>query len=307
MTAARNKRSPVGIILAAYGTTNQASAKETIMPFYRILKRRFPRREVRLAYTSRKIVDKLWKRGIDQPTEIDCLLDLLEEGIQKFYIQPLFITYGQELTALHERIKAFQKRYPGLEIKVGPPLLTAESLQDHVLLRALAIHQLANIDMGDTAGSHCVYVAHGGSSDAEAMYGLLEERLSYHLMETVTVTSLDRCAKDDWSWLAKGTVKGKEIEEQEDQKEQKEQKEQKGQDGQGGHNEKKRIHLFPLFFTLGYHPKKDILGPLPHSVKSRLEAMGYQVIPHPVGIGLSEYVQEAWEEFVVENIKIFLD
>lgn len=112
------------IAIVAFGTS-VPEAQKNLDDFDQMVEQSFPDYEVRWAFTSQTIVDKLrdsgqttlFDRKVPLVTIEELYSDLLEEGRTRVAVQPIHISPGQEY---YEVVTTPSK---GLDAKVGMPLL----------------------------------------------------------------------------------------------------------------------------------------------------------------------------------------
>jgi sirohydrochlorin cobaltochelatase len=111
------------VVLAAFGTSTKAEA--TYGAFERQLKEALPGYEVRWAFTSEVIREKVnarrAKEGVPERLKSlpQALADLEAEGYRRVAVQPLHVFPGEEYEEVLREVRGF----PGLRIEVGETLL----------------------------------------------------------------------------------------------------------------------------------------------------------------------------------------
>ena len=104
------------IVLVAFGTSN-AEARKVFDHIDTAAKRRYPKHDIRWAYTSQFILRKLKKRGVDVRSLEEVVNDLRTSGHTSAVFQSLHVAPGQE----YEEIRKVDTS--GLRIAVGGALL----------------------------------------------------------------------------------------------------------------------------------------------------------------------------------------
>ncbi len=119
----RTLKDKPAIVIAAFGTSTRAQV--TFDAFEKQLRKEVPGYEIRWAFTSeiiRERVNKRWaKQGIQKRLKSlqQTLGDLEAEGYTKVVVQPLHIFPGEE----YEEVMNIVEHYPGLRIETGEALL----------------------------------------------------------------------------------------------------------------------------------------------------------------------------------------
>lgn len=126
LTGKQGDARPPAIVLAASGTANPA-AREALDQIDAAARKRYPKHDLRWAFTSRAVVEKLRRDGhpVKYPQEI--LEELKQTGHASAVLQSLHVVPGQEYDELRQ-IDGL-----GLETAVGDPLLTNDDDVDEVI------------------------------------------------------------------------------------------------------------------------------------------------------------------------------
>jgi sirohydrochlorin cobaltochelatase len=139
------------IVLVAFGTSVD-EARKVFDHIDDITKEHYAEYDVRWAFTSQFIIDKLKKQGIITQNVQDVVDDLRQAGVKKVVFQSLHVVPGQE----YHKVK--QVDMSGLEVAFGDALLATEQDIDDVI-NALA----DQIDVTQPT----VIVAHGNDRHPE--------------------------------------------------------------------------------------------------------------------------------------------
>ncbi len=170
-----DERKPA-IVLVAFGTSTKAQV--TFDQIDKAVKEAYAGHEVRWAFTSKIIRDKMNKRFLARgdPRRLHSLPEVLAgleaEGWRKVVVQSLHIFPGQEYIHMQER-----SRIPGLKVAIGEPLLSSWEDVNRVL-GALEKEFPAR-------GEGCAVLAGHGSPNtyaapSTAVYLALDRLLSVH-------------------------------------------------------------------------------------------------------------------------------
>jgi sirohydrochlorin cobaltochelatase len=236
------------IVLAAFGTTTEAF--DTYNHFEKKVKERFPEYEIRWAFTSRKVRDKVTKEKGKKLNDLGTTLrELKAAGYTRLAIQSLHIVPGEEWD---KKVVQASREIPGLKVALGKPLLSSAQDQERVL-QTLA--QTFPKDLKDTA---VLMMAHGsptpeGTSTYMAFSRLLSARYPHKN-------------------VVMGTVEGKPSREE-------------AFEAVKLANPA-AVVLMPFMFVAGEHVAKDMLGDDPESWKSELlKQKAYRVEGITKGLG----------------------
>jgi len=241
--AGQNEKDNKAILLVTFGTSVQSA-----MPAYNNLEQAvqaaFPGVEVRWAYTSKIIRDKLAARDgrlIDDP--FTALSKLKAEGYDRIVVQSDHIFAGQEYNDLMDVLDNFLApdagKFGPRKISLGRPLLYQH--EDYVnTAKALAAQFPA-----DTGTNAVILMGHGSKHPADSAYGKLNDILR-HMYKNVFL----------------GTVEGYPTLE--------EVKEDLAASGT------KKVTLMPLMNIAGDHTVNDLYGDEEDSWKSQLNKSGYE-------------------------------
>ena len=139
----------------AFGTSTKAF--DTYKYFEDKVKERFPDHEIRWAYTSKIVREKLKEeQQRELPDLAQTLEDLKAKGVTQVAVQSLHVVPGEEW---EKKVKICQET-PGLKISLGKPLLS--SLAD----RKRVLEALAKDFPADLKENAVLLVGHGSPSPA---------------------------------------------------------------------------------------------------------------------------------------------
>ena len=158
------------LLMVHFGTSYDDTRALTIDAVNAKAKAAFPKLEVREAYTSRIIIRKLKKQGMEKKTPLEALLALRAEGFTHVLIQSTNIIDGVEMESLRadaESVAAFFK-----DVRVGTPLLYSVEDTEKVVEILAARHATDN-----KAKEHVVFVGHGTYVPSTATYSQVDYML----------------------------------------------------------------------------------------------------------------------------------
>lgn len=158
------------LLAVSFGVTDPEVDRRCIRPIEAVLQAAFPDREVRRAFTSQVIVDRLRERGEPVPTVEEALARLEEDGFDSIAVAPLFMIPGGEYDRVCEAAGY---------LKIAGPLLDSDADQDRIarLLTAIAEEEKRPLLM----------MGHGTDHAADEIY----ERLRKHLPANVFLACLE--------------------------------------------------------------------------------------------------------------------
>jgi sirohydrochlorin cobaltochelatase len=248
-TPAAGSGKPV-ILAVSFGTSFNESREKTIGAIEKAIAAAYPAYEVRRAFTSQIIIDRVAERdGIKIDNVDDAMKRLKADKVKELVVQPTHIMNGLEYDEMIAAIKPYEKNFTS--VRYGRPLLSSDNdFADVVSALADGTKQYAADN--DTA---VVFMGHGTEHNANEVYtklaGLLKAQgLGRYLVGTVEAEpSLDDVA-----------------------------------DGLKSLGVKKAV-LFPFMIVAGDHATNDMAGDEDDSWRSILEAEGYAVTAVLKGLG----------------------
>lgn len=173
-SAPADKPDKKGILVVAFGTS-MPEAKKAIDNLVDSAKQAFPETEVRLAYTSNIIRNKIAKeQNVHIPTPTSALARMNDEGFTHVYVMPMHIIPGEEYSDIVGVVNGFaaiKGKYEFRELKVGLPYLA--SADDCDQMADILINRFKN-DLA-RRGTTIVLMGHGTPHHAaNAMYSQLQ-------------------------------------------------------------------------------------------------------------------------------------
>lgn len=248
---AKSMTDKTGILLVSFGTS-YPDAQVALDHVDREVKKTFPGIEIRWAFTSAIIRNKLKKQGryVDSPAE--ALAKMGSEGFTRIAVQSLHIIPGEEYENLQKTVDAFNQIPKNARtIRLGKPLLYR-----HEDIAAVCDVLEAILPAERAPGDAVVLMGHGTSHLSNIYY----PGVQYYLREKSPLYFL--ATVEGYPGLNELFPKLKE-------------------------QQVKTVWLVPFLSVAGDHAQNDMAGDEPESWKSQLEAAGYTV--KPVLKGLAEY------------------
>lgn len=165
-----NSIKPV-LLVVSFGTTHEDTCRKNIGAIEDALRSAFPNYEIRRAFTSKAVVNKLRGEGVYVDTVSEALTRLVNEGVREAVLQPTHIMPGTEYEMMKADAGAFYGRFDRLSI--GKPLLSEESDYDEV--QRIVSGFCAEYSDPDTA---VVLMGHGTVHNANIGYAKLQRRIN---------------------------------------------------------------------------------------------------------------------------------
>ena len=250
------------ILVVSFGTSYNESRDATIGATEQAIQTAFPQYEVRRAFTSQIIIDKLAERdGLEIDNVTQALDRAAADGIKNLVVQPTHLMNGYEYTDLKDELANYEDTFD--QIVLGEPLLTSDEDFESVISAITA--DTASYDDGETA---IVFMGHGTEADSNGVYAKLQEMLiadgfdNYYIGTVEATPSLDDII---------AALEGKDY---------------------------TRVVLEPLMVVAGDHANNDMAGDEDDSWKSVLTAKGYEVECILEGLGQKPAIQEIYADHV---------
>jgi sirohydrochlorin cobaltochelatase len=254
------------IVLTAFGTST--AAFDTYQHFEQQVKKRFPDHEIRWAFTSHKVRQKVAQEKGQKLNDLPATLqEVKAAGYTRVAVQSLHIVPGEEW---EKKIVAESRKVPGLQVALGKPLLSSKEDQKRVLQ---AVAQTFPKDLKNTA---VVLVAHGSPiPPGEEAY-----------------LAFDRLLRSRYRNVFLGTVSGKPT-----------RQEALAAVKKSG---AATVVLMPFMFVAGEHVAKDMLGDDPESWKSELlKQKAYRLEGVTKGLGYQEGIVNIFLDHLAQALKSF--
>lgn len=159
------------ILVVSFGTSYRTSLNSAIGAIERRIIENYSDYEVRRAFTSQKVINKLEKRdGIVIDNVIDAMERLVRDGIGTLVVQPTHIMSGFEYEDMIKDIKPYEKFF--CSVSYGVPLLSTKDDYD----------RLVDIITSETSKYSCettaiVFMGHGTEHTENAVYVKLDRCL----------------------------------------------------------------------------------------------------------------------------------
>lgn len=265
------------VLAVSFGTTDLFSLNHEVGAAERAVAEALPDFEFRRAFASRFIIDRLKRRdGIQVDHIAQALERAADDGITVLAVQPTYFTYGYEYAALEHMLREKKDRFE--RIYLGQPLLHSDT--DLETAVSAAVQKTAAYDDGKTA---ICFMGHGTKQqdasgfivkEDDGVYIRLQEKFAragyknHYVAAMQAVPSFEELAKK----LQRNGIY-------------------------------QRTVLMPLMLSAGRHAERDMAGDGQDSWKSRLLALGYEVVCVMEGFGRIELIQKLYAAHACSAVK----
>ncbi len=239
------------ILVVSFGTSYNETRERTIGAIEKKLAGSFLDFDIKRAFTSKMVIEKLAKRDGERVyTVAEAMENLLAEGYCSVIVQPTHIMNGEEYDKMKCLIKPYEKSFTS--IKYGAPLLTSDD--DYVKSINAVACETPKLDDKSCA---VVFMGHGTEHFANAAYAALDYRFKAMGYNNAFVGTVE--GYPDFDRIVQQLNEFK----------------------------PESVYLVPFMIVAGDHAANDMAGDNECSWKCRLEAMGYKV--EYILKGLGEY------------------
>ncbi len=251
------------ILVVSFGTSYNDSREKTIGAIEKAIEKANPDYEVRRAFTSQIIIDKLKERDKLEIDNVEQAFDrLVNDGVKKVVVQPTHLMNGFEYDDVAKSAEQYKDKFDMLVM--GKPLLSSDADLKKIAELLPNITKDYNKD-----GTAVVFMGHGTEHQANGVYASLQKQLSVNnyfigtVEATPTLDDVVKATKD------------------------------------GGF---KKVVLEPLMVVAGDHANNDMAGDEDDSWKSVFEKEGFEVECVLRGLGEFEEIQQMYVDHVSEAI-----
>lgn len=255
------------ILAVSFGTSYNDSREVTIGAIEQAIADAFPACEVRRAFTSQVIINKLKQRdGIKIDNMKEALKKACEDGIERLVVQPTHLMNGLEYRALVDDLRNYGNTFKA--IVLGEPLLTDE--EDFKAVMEAITADTAAFDDGSTA---ICFMGHGTEAESNTVYERLQKILREAGYKNYFIGTVEaRPTLDDLVTTVKksGTYK--------------------------------KAVLKPLMVVAGDHANNDMARDEEGSWKRTFEEAGYEVQCIMEGLGQMEAIRKIYVKHVKDSL-----
>lgn len=264
----QQKKSDAAILAVSFGTSYNDNREITIGAIEDAIARAYPEYEVRRAFTSQTIIDKLKERdGLEIDNVEEALDEAAADGIKELIVQPTHLMDGYEYNDLAKALTEYKDKFD--RIIFADPLLTSDS--DFEAVMKAITEKTAAYDDGETA---ICFMGHGTGAASNGVYAKLQEMLTesgyenYYIGTVEAEPALDEVIE---ALKEKGSYK--------------------------------KVVLEPLMVVAGDHANNDMAGDEEDSWKTVLEGEGYEVECILEGLGQIPAIQEIYVSHIREAME----
>lgn len=273
-----------GILLVTFGSTFEAP-QATFDGIDKSAKAKFTGEEIRWAYTSDDILNKLRKglgeNGLQKDNDApkEALKKMIKDGYGKITVQSLHVIPGEEYDDLIETIHKAKSLYNGVEIEVGAPLLNSKTD-----ILAVAKVLAAKFEAQIKEKEPILLMGHGTPHHNDSKYDELDAELK-KLYSNFFVGTVEGIGFDKGSASIDGII---------------------AKLGKLG-LDKKNVTISPLMSIVGDHANNDMNAntgeskPEDQSWREKLVAAGYTVNSVMIGLGDYDEINAIWLSHLEET------
>ena len=254
------------ILVVSFGTSYNQSRSLTIGGIETAIKNAYPDYQVRRAFTSQIIMDKLAERDKLNIDNVEEALDrMVLDKVKEVVIQPTHVMSGFEYNDMLDEAMPYADKFESF--KIGKPLLTSDSDYDEVA--SMIVGETEKFRAEDTA---IVFMGHGTEHEASSTYTRLQEVLIGKGYNDYVIGTVEHGIEIDgvMEILAEKGVK--------------------------------KVVLRPLMVVAGDHANNDMAGDEEDSWKTILTGAGYTVETVVEGLGQIKGIQEIYVKHVKDAI-----
>lgn len=254
------------LLVVSFGTSYNDNRELSIGGVENALQKTYPDYEIRRAFTSQIIIDKLKERDnieIDNVTE--AMDRLVADGIKEVVIQPTHVMSGYEYDDVVNEVNPYKDKFESF--KIGKTLLSSDA--DYKEAISVVTEETKSYD---TEGTAIIFMGHGTEHEANSTYAKLQQFFtdaghSNYFIGTVEATP----SLDDIVALVKESGA-------------------------------KKVVLLPFMIVAGDHANNDMAGDEDDSWKSTFEAEGFETEIVLKGLGQYEGIQNLIVKHAGETI-----
>lgn len=255
------------ILVVSFGTSYNETRAATIGAVETAIADTYKDFEVRRAFTSQIIINKLKSRDNEQIDNVEEAMNrLVADGVKTLVVQPTHVMNGFEYDEMVEAITPFADKFDA--ISIGKPLLSSD--KDYAELADIITEETTQYNVVKTA---VVFMGHGTEHPANATYAKLDGILkamsnaeNYHIGTVEAAPSLE----DVMTGVAK--------------------------------TDATKVVLLPLMIVAGDHACNDMAGDEEDSWKTQFKGEGYEVECVIKGLGEYPGIQKMFVEHTQDAI-----
>ncbi|WP_432352771.1 sirohydrochlorin cobaltochelatase [Anaerotruncus rubiinfantis] len=229
------------LLVVSFGTSYNDNRDLSIGSIENALQSAYPDYEVRRAFTSQIIIDKLKERdGLEIDNVTQAMDRLVADGVREVVVQPTHVMSGYEYDDVVAEVTPYADKFGSF--KLGQALLIDDADYDELISVITEETKDYNAD-----GTAIVFMGHGTEHEANATYAKLQEHLAKADYGNYFVGTVEAAPTlEDVLGLVKGSGATKAV-------------------------------LLPLMIVAGDHANNDMAGDEEDSWKSVFEKEGFEV------------------------------
>ena len=229
------------LLVVSFGTSYNDNRDLSIGSIENALQSAYPDYEVRRAFTSQIIIDKLKERdGLSIDNVTQAMDRLVADGVREVVVQPTHVMSGYEYDDVVAEVTPYADKFGSF--KLGQALLIDDADYDELISVITEETKDYNAD-----GTAIVFMGHGTEHEANATYAKLQEHLAKADYGNYFVGTVEAAPTlEDVLGLVKGSGATKAV-------------------------------LLPLMIVAGDHANNDMAGDEEDSWKSVFEKEGFEV------------------------------
>lgn len=259
------------ILVVSFGTSYNDSRDVTIGAVENAIAKAYPDYEVRRAFTSQIIIDKLKDRdGLEIDNVTQALDRAVSDGVKTLVVQPTHLMDGYEYTDLKDELDKYNDKFD--TVVIGAPLLTSDE-DFEAVIKAITDKTASYVD-GNTA---IAFMGHGTEAASNAVYAKLQQMITADGYKDYYIGTVEATPSIDDVVAALNAA--------------------------GSYD---KVVLEPLMVVAGDHANNDMAGDEDDSWKSVLESEGYEVECIIEGLGQIEAIQNLYVQHTgaaIDSIK----
>ncbi len=271
------KEEKTAIIIASFGTT-VPEALPAIINIVNLVKKTYPKTEVRLSFTS-NIIRKVWRsrqndpqKWLDQGIPKDVLYpeniisvfgDLRDEGYKNIIVQPTHMFFMEQSYDLSQYVNAMaaiktkkDEWKPFNKIVMGLPALGKDGANHLAYVKKACSVLGDDVALAKKNGASLVYMGHGNHHWQSSIYVDVQKEMKRQYPQVTTIVGVVEGQPDLEQIIA-----------------------------QLEKTKNKKVFLKPFMIVAGDHANNDMAGPEEDSWKTILESKGFEVSYKLEGLG----------------------
>lgn len=160
------------LLVVSFGTSYNESREATIGAIEKKISTTYPDYEMRRAFTSQIIIDKVKERdGLEIDNVQDAMERLIADGVGTLVVQPTHVMSGLEYDEMIAAIEPYKNKF--ISLSYGLPLLTSD--EDYRQVVSILTEETKEYNVDGTA---IVFMGHGTEHDSNSTYAKLQQFLT---------------------------------------------------------------------------------------------------------------------------------